>query len=1258
MHRRTRAAFAAAVAFLVVLTTTVAFAAAVGTSGVIGKFEIDGNQAFDHLAGATWDWENQPTRVTIYDPPDPNASGADTHFGGGGKEEDTNTWSLSSQGGPLPNKDDLTRAYVASDISGDSYLWLGFERVNSSGNGNAHVNFELNQSGATRTNSNGAVVPIRTNGDLLVTYDYGGSSIALEIRQWSGNQSSGTWNLITNMPAGSFLSTINGAAITRPASLGGGTVNAFSFGEVGLDLTQIIPGFSLCPGFSTFNVKSRTSGNSFDSSLADLIGPAQIVTCPHPTSTLTKGVRDVTANVSTFASSINASPGDTLEYQVAYQNTGNAAASGITVTDQVQADQTYVDSSCAGADSCSFDPTTHTITWHLAGPIAGGAAATDLTFRVTLDPTFPAGTTVIHNVANGTATGESAYHSNTTDVTVAAAPASQLTKGVREHSTAPDGAYSTGLTASPGDELDYRVVYQNNGNAAASNISVSDTLQPHQTLVSGSCSPSCTVNGSTLSWTIAGPVNPGAANAVTLTFSVTLDSVFPAGTTDVTNQASGTSTQEPNGFTSNQTDVQVGAGPNSQVVKSVRVNGTGDYMSSVTASPGDTLNYKLVYTNTGNAAASNVNISDTLTAHQTLVDGSCSPSCTVSGSTLSWHFDSVQPGAANAVTMTFSTTLDSVFPAGTTDVQNAAVCTTDQEPNCNSNTTHTTVPAAPASQLVKGVRNHSTDPTGAFGLTADASPGDTIDYQIVYSNTGDAPASGVTVQDALTAYQTLVPSSCSPTCTVNGSTLSWSLGTVQPGAANAVTITFSVTLDSVFPAGTTHVSNVAVGSSDQEQHFESPPTDVTVTAAPISMLTKGVRDHTTNPTGDFTNGTNASPGDVLDYQIVYENTGNAPATNIAVGDAIQPRQTYVDGSCAGGTTCSYDSQTKTVSWTIAGPVNPGVANEVTLTFQVTLDAVFPAGTTDVFNQASGTSDQEQQSFVSNQTDVQVGAGPISTLTKGVRDHTTNANGDYATSITAAPGDTLDYRVLYENDGNAPASNITVTDVVQAHQTYVANSCTGGDSCAYNDATKTITWSIAGPVNPNPGNPIALTLQVTLDATFPAGTTLVHNQANGTATGETFTSNETTVTVSATTNLGAVKSASTTDAVPGDQITYTIAYFNSGNADATNVTITENVPTGTVFVSCDQSCSGSPNGPITWTIASVPGNTSAAHPAGSVHLTVLVTAQAACQILNTATIASNDQNNGLAVNSNTVTVNVHLGGPNTESSRAYGASVFV
>lgn len=261
-------------------------------AGILGGFEIDGDYDFDGSAigsgttatVATRDWANVGT-VTMS--PDTFGQAEDSSFKEGSKEREPDNWVIEAHN--VPGKDDLTRAYVAADITVvGQFLFLSFERMNVEGQGDVHVNFELNKSPDSIVNKEGTTIPQRSDGDLLVVYDYAGGSNAvnIELRSWDGiaddpgtaqNEEAlfGSWNLLSNVDA---VGDVNfDGALTRPAGtpFGGGIVDTLRFGEAALDLSGI-PGFLSCPGFSQFYAKSRASGESFDSALKDVTTPTPV----------------------------------------------------------------------------------------------------------------------------------------------------------------------------------------------------------------------------------------------------------------------------------------------------------------------------------------------------------------------------------------------------------------------------------------------------------------------------------------------------------------------------------------------------------------------------------------------------------------------------------------------------------------------------------------------------------------------------------------------------------------------------------------------------------------------------------------------------------------------------------------------------------------------------------------------------------------------------------------------------------------------
>jgi uncharacterized repeat protein (TIGR01451 family) len=450
----------------------------------------------------------------------------------------------------------------------------------------------------------------------------------------------------------------------------------------------------------------------------------------------------------------------------------------------------------------------------------------------------------------------------------------------------------------------------------------------------------------------------------------------------------------------------------------------------------------------------------------------------------------------------------------------------------------------------------------------------------------------------------------------------------------------------------------------------------TVIGIPKSNLAKAALDVTTNPGGTFSPPAppiTANPGDVIEYQLTYTNQGNGPANITSLTDGLPNNTTYQAGTCAGVpsatiTGCTLNAPTTqypngSVTWTLTNPVVQAGGSFV-VTFEVKLAATFTANSTPVSNFASVCTQQEASCTNSPPVIITVNAPPISKFSKGALD-VTKGGTTFASTVMASTGDTIEYQLTYMNNGTGPATIMSLTDPVPAHSTFL--SCAGGGgTCSASGGT--VTWTLGNPTIPA-GGQVVVTFEVKLDSVFPVGTTNVTNVAlvctsqenpsctptNSTPTNST-PSNPVTVMVPAAPILGVVKSASTTHGNPGDQITYTLAYSNTGNANATGTTITEQIPAGTQFVSCSGNCSPGttlPNAQSptieTWSLGTLNASGS-----GSVTLTVTVLNSVGCTIANTAHIASLDENQGTSIPSNPVTL-TSTPGPNPDGAHANGSA---
>jgi hypothetical protein len=224
-------------------------------------------------------------------------STSDNAFGQGAKEDISNPTEVT--GSIPPNKSDLTRFYVNKEKAGDDYLYLAWERSNVLGN--ANMDFEFNQNS---TLASGKSTPLRTAGDLLITFDFvnGGSNPELGLLKWQtsgskndcfsanalpcwgitdaqGDQDDGVNDQRLNLTAAGFAEgAINTGTVhddNRPP-LGGADLPGFTFGEAGINLTDadVFPQ-NQCVHFGSAFLKSRSSA-SFTAELKDFIAPIPV----------------------------------------------------------------------------------------------------------------------------------------------------------------------------------------------------------------------------------------------------------------------------------------------------------------------------------------------------------------------------------------------------------------------------------------------------------------------------------------------------------------------------------------------------------------------------------------------------------------------------------------------------------------------------------------------------------------------------------------------------------------------------------------------------------------------------------------------------------------------------------------------------------------------------------------------------------------------------------------------------------------------
>ena len=241
------------------------------------NFEIDtdanlvvngGSPSIDWLAGGSGSGVRAGVTVKQDDP----SGSADSAFSNGTKED--SAVPTLDNGGIPPNKSDLKQFGVFKETVGaKSYLHLFWSRVQDP-SGTTNMDFEFNQSSVKVNNPAGSpqIVPVRTVGDLLLTYDLsnGGVNATMSKRTWTGS----SWGTAVPLTGAQAIGTINSTAITAAQSGGLGPFSPRTFGEASIDLAAVLP-TGQCTSFGSAYLKSRSS-DSFTAALKDFVPPESV----------------------------------------------------------------------------------------------------------------------------------------------------------------------------------------------------------------------------------------------------------------------------------------------------------------------------------------------------------------------------------------------------------------------------------------------------------------------------------------------------------------------------------------------------------------------------------------------------------------------------------------------------------------------------------------------------------------------------------------------------------------------------------------------------------------------------------------------------------------------------------------------------------------------------------------------------------------------------------------------------------------------
>jgi len=507
--------------------------------------------------------------------------------------------------------------------------------------------------------------------------------------------------------------------VTYQASLDQGTAG-------GLALTNIAgaTGYqSADPSASGASGNVHTSTNILTNGTPGILDFQDAFTVTTASTALTLGFTKTVFDMTTGQSGATARPGDTLQYTLSVQNTGGLAASGITLTDELdKLNQTamFVPGSLilttvpAGANVSLTSATGGTkgtglvSIGNLSIDAMGGASNTLMVvFTARLLPVINSGSKVLNQgqvgssaltplSSNDPSQGNGA---NPTLTTIVSAPVLRVQKTVQDMTSG-----TSVVTA--GDTLRYTIKVNNIGTENAVGVTLRDLVPENTSYVANTT----TLNGAAVADVSSGvsalqngmpidaPSNPtpgamsadataSAANTATVTFEVKISLSVVNGTiisnqgfVDGSGAGSGPFPEQPSGnpnisVPNSPTSVVVGNLPLLSAQKTVKLS--VDNNSNGLVDPGDVIRYTITLNNSAATPASGVALTDAVPANTTYVSGST----TLNGSAVADTGVGVSPLTSGMSVVSTSPTQTSSPTNGTVGANSTGTITFDVRVN-------------------------------------------------------------------------------------------------------------------------------------------------------------------------------------------------------------------------------------------------------------------------------------------------------------------------------------------------------------------------------------------------------------------------------------------------------------------------------------------------------------------------------------------------------------------------------------------------
>ncbi|TAI47214.1 PKD domain-containing protein [Flagellimonas allohymeniacidonis] len=716
--------------------------------------------------------------------------------------------------------------------------------------------------------------------------------------------------------------------------------------------------------------------------------------------------------------------------------------------------------------------------------------------------------------------------------------------------------------------------------APNSETSVIDTLEPGTyeftwTVVNGGCTLEDTVE--VINHQDPGTADAGPDQSLDQFSSVVLNAVSPAAGIGTWTQISGPTSvgfvneNDPNtdvfgtapGTYEFQWTVSNGTCPADSDIVEISLIGVDleltKTVSPVTANPGDTVTFTIdIFNNNASSAsdATGVAVRDVIPSGFSLVPGTVSNGGIFNLGDLSLTWSNLSINNGTTLSLTFDATVNA-----TGDYNNTAEITANDVFDIDSTVNNGLEAEDDQDSAIVTINSSDLSLSKALAAGSSATPnvGDNLTFELTLTNGGPDTATNITIEDVVPSGFTI--GVINDGGTASGNNIRWDIASLPVGST---TVSYEVTVN--VPTGAINEyqniaqivavdqpdpnSNPGNDDGDQDEDDE----DVFVVNPQVVDLELEILASAVNP----------DVGDVVTFTVNLSNLGPDAATGVSVSDLVPPGYGSITAISNGGT---FNFISNTISWT--GLSVPVGANTTVLTFNATV--LSPTGTTGEFTHvsqvtaadqfdgdSSPNNDDGDQSEDDEDTVTAVPEQADLSLTKVV----------VGNNVTPNVGEEISFEITVSNSGPNDATNVQVSDQLPTGFDFVLYSATSG---IYDETTG--IWQV-GTVGDGASETLIIDVQVNPSGLYTNTAQVVASDAfdidSTPSNGDALEDDQDDVVINPVSVVDLSLTKTIDDITPdvNTNVVFTITVNNAGPSDATNVVVTDQLPTGFTFVSDD------------------------------------------------------------------------------------------